>query len=480
MFSHTAGSVRVVKLLMRETGTYNPQFRRPYQTHVDGNNLAVLNERLAGDQAFQPAMLAGVANQFIEPSAAWEKQLTIANGWDYGRIRFQMEVEVEFRTGGKLTVIVLGYTNHVGVTPAGTYDSNMEFYVNSILHLRQTLEHTPLGNQMHVGIADNSHIIVNPSWEGVYGQNQEQRMRPEDVFASISRSHLNLEPGEVIDERTSNTSTAVKSRRNNNMAPNYMANILHANRLAHDQAQMGQTHQQILSQSRGIAIEASAQQDPFLAAINNIRGTVLGNTFTWGDLNRLDPNVQRNTRTFLNGPAEKAAAHFTGMTAGWEVANRLTQVATILAQSVPGLMMDLLLTKTAFVATNRVVGKQVNITMASVDGFTNIDLTPYTHQFMARMEHEILRDITFGNQIDFYLSMTVDLLGEVRITLALDGQPNTDFCFPAFCDALAVPVLTHDFNRAQNLADNFDSLTTVLMGNCDGGFSANPDVFNVI
>lgn len=474
MFTHTGAAVRITRLFMKDTGTFNAQYRRNYISSADGQSLAVLSDRLQGADSYQPSMMAGVANQFIQPNAAWEKQLTIVNGWDTPRIRFQMTAEIEFRTGAKLEVVVLGYTDNIGVTLQQTLDPNMKFYVNSILHLRRTVEFTPMGNQTITGIADNSHILVNPEWEGMLTGPQEQRMRPEDVFAAMGRSHLQLPEGSVVDERCSLTNVAIKSRRSNNQAPAYMANILENHRIGTEAAELGQSQQQILAAARGFAVESSAAQDPFLAAINNIRGTPLGNMFTWSDLVRLDPNVQdsRVTTLMLSSPVEKAQQHYTGMTANWDAANRYTQVAAILANSVPSLMMELMLTKAAIVANNKGLGGRVMIGVPDFEGFTNIDLSPFVQRFMARMEHEILRDITFQNQITFELQMTVDLLGETRMKFNMDGQPTMEYTCPSFADALFVPVLTNNFQLAQDTADNFDALASVLTGDCNGAIGA--------
>lgn len=472
------GSIRVVKLLMHETGTYNQQWRRPYHTNLDGNGLAALQERLGGSTSYQPSQLAGVANQFIMPSAIPEKQILIPNGWDTNRMRFMLEIEHSFRTGGKLTEIILGYTSFNGANVSGAIARDMEFYVNSVLQLRQTQEFVPgMGNSTHVTMADCSHILANNDWNGLLDANQEKTVRPEDVFANMTTNYLQ-DAGTVVDGRTTLSNTAIKSRRSNAIAPTYMANVLESHKVSLSLADTGQGMNQILHSARGNAAEQTAGSDPFLVGINSVRGSHLSNVFTYGDLCNLDPNTDRLCTVTLLGNTNRNEVHSAGQTAYWHEADNVTQAATILSQSVPGIMMELMLTKLYFKSTNRTIGSQIFTNILDSNGFANIDLTPYLQRFMQRLEIEILRDLTFSNQIDYALEMGVDLLGETWIKLSLNGGPMIDYVTPSFCDALLVPVVSNNFESVRSMTEDFDALITTI--NASGDCSGNFQNFNII
>ena len=85
--------LKLKRFQMWETGTYNRQWRRPYNTKIDGQTLKVLNERLQNYTNFTPAALSGIANQFISPSTQPELLVPIKNDWNTPRIRFMMEIE---------------------------------------------------------------------------------------------------------------------------------------------------------------------------------------------------------------------------------------------------------------------------------------------------------------------------------------------------------------------------------------------------
>jgi hypothetical protein len=464
MFEGNTG-LRITKLLLRETGTYNQQYRRPYNTVLTGETLGMFQERLVGAQKFTPMLFSGLANQFITPTAGYEKQIDIVNGWNEQRMRFIMEIVYDSYVGGTRKVNVMGYTNYMGLSHSLYIDPKMEFFVNSIVQIRETVQNTPLGVQSFSNVFDNSHILVDNGWNGIYDSfRHDQRLRPEDVYTVMTRTHL-PDNGNLLDARNINNTVAVKSRRSNGLASEYMAKILDGYNQASVQAQYGQDNDTILSEARGIVGESPASRDPFLSAIAQVRHCPVGNIFTFSDLQRLDPNVDNVTVVSLAAPTERASLHITGQTADWGASDRSTHVATILSQSVTGLLLDYGLTRVVFMSTNRNFGGATTTTFIDVCGFSTGDLSPQLEAFKSKLENGILRDISMCNQTDFMVEMQADLLGETRMRISVDGGPVVDYVTPTFCDALMVPVLTSNNDLTTNLANDFEALASALTEN---------------
>ena len=146
--------LRVVRFLITETGTYNPMYRRSYHTEMQAGTLSAIEEKVANAKRITPQMLGGLADRFILPTAAVEqmalpnggtapRQIVIPHGWNERRLRFMLEVETDFGTGGRITEMIQGYTDHLGVTHNGVIDPNMEFHVNSVLKIRKQTDNTP-------------------------------------------------------------------------------------------------------------------------------------------------------------------------------------------------------------------------------------------------------------------------------------------------------------------------------------------------
>ncbi|EKD22587.1 MAG: hypothetical protein ACD_84C00040G0001 [uncultured bacterium] len=454
--------MRIVKLLLHETGSYNNQYRRPYNTNLNGSAMNTMLERLQGVKHYDASMMGGIANQFISPVATPEKQIVMANGWGERRMRFMMEVEHTFHTGGNITEIILGYTDYNGVGLAGSIDPQMEFYINSTMHIRNTVEHTPMGNQLHQSITDSSHILIDNSWTGICSGAKDQRMRPEDVYATMGRSHLSDLDGTVLDTRSMSSNMATKSNRANGSAANYMAKILNGYEQATMSAEFGMGNAEILSKARGLTRESLATKDPFLHTLAQVRGSPVGNTFRFNDLKLIDMNVEHVTRAQLLAPTAMSTVHQVGLTADWGASDQVTSIATILSQSIPGLLMELALTRIIFKASNYDSSAAIQIMVVDAEGFGSGDYSRNLDVFRLRLEHEILRDVSYDNQVGFAIEMRVDLLGETWISLSWDNQSPIDYVTPSFADALLTPVITMDNTRAVTLASDFESLAASL------------------
>jgi hypothetical protein len=454
--------IKITKFLLHETGSYNPQFRRPYEVAVTGTAFNIVKERLAGSNSYVAGAMGGISTDFIRPSIETEKQLNIDNGWDSRRLRFMLELEYNWYTGGAVKEIVMGYTNHNGIGLSGSIDPNMTFIINSVMQVRTNIEMTPLGNQTHASVFDSSHILADNNWGGVYSNVGDERMRPEDVYSTMSRSQLKGLAGTLRDTRQANSTIPVKSRRANSSPANYMAQVLQGYREANSAADLGQTDVALLDQARSNTQENLVAKDPFMSAIAECRGQGPSNTFSFNDLQLIDPNIQYVTKATLMGNVELAASHRQGQTEYWHGSNSETLAATVLSQAVPGLLMELALTRAYFRSTNDTIGGHITTTVANVDGFSNANQEGPTQRFIYRLEHEVLADISNGGQTNFALEMDVDLLGETRIQISLNSGPLIPFVVPSFCDAIMVPVLTAQPKIITDLAEGFEQLSIAL------------------
>jgi hypothetical protein len=457
-------NITITKFLLHETGSYNKQYRRPYNTNLTGSTMNAIVEKLQYANDFMPSAMAGLANQFISPVATPEREIEMVNGWNERRMRFMMEVVVDNYTGGRIIEVVLGYTSHVGVGISGSIDPRMEFYINSVMHIRESIDFTPTGNRKYTTVSDNSHILVDNNWKGITSNEVVQRMRPEDVYVTIGRTHLtDLKPGTTYDTRAVLSTMPVKSRRANANSANYMATVIKGYNDATISSPLEANSYSILEAARGNSSEGLISHDPFLSAIGNIRGYNSGNSFTYNDLQMLDQNVEHVTKVKLMAPTHRVSVHQTGQTADWGASDLNTSVATILSNAVPGMLMELALTKVILMATNRTIGCVIKTTIIDVEGFSNGDNSNAIAIFITRLENEVLRDISYNGSMDFAVEMHIDLLGETWIKLSLNGQPAIDYVTPSFCDALLTPVITSDDTRAMTLASDFDTLTSQLI-----------------
>lgn len=474
MFETQQGrGIKINKLLIQDTGTYNPQYRRPYDTHLVGNDLQVFQERVGSADAIAPAQMAGFANTFIGPTAEPEKIIDIPQGWGERRCRFMMEVEYNYTAGGAIIEVILGFTDYVGIAHSGAIDPNMQFYVNSVTHLRTTNYNSPAGMQAITNVIDTSQILVNPVWRDIYTPTTEQSMRPTDVYTVISRTHL-PDTGTILDLRNSLTNIPIKSRRSNNDPAAYTAKILQNYKVASATHDTGEGEQEILAQARGLVSEDAVNRDPFLKAVGEISHHGIGNYFTYQDLLNLDPTVIQRTKPVLLGVTQATQVHQAGQTQHWGGTDRDTLIATSLSNSVPAIMAEVGLMKVEFFSSNRQIGGTMLTTLADANSFANMDLSAQCQTFINILERQVLWNLSFENHVDFAVRMSVDLVGETHLTLSFDGGPPIDYVTPSFCDALLSPVVTSNKERTMQLARDFESLTSTVMDTRSSAFLNTP------
>jgi hypothetical protein len=496
MFGNATTRIHVSRLFLMETGRYDNQFRRPYQTSLQGNTLNAITEIVGGSRKFTASQLAGVANQIIQPSATPENTIGITGGWDERRLRFMMEVTCKQVAGGDIIITVLGYTSHKGViVHSQALDPQMEFYINSIISIRRTIERTPLGNNVYSNIIDNSHVIVDPGYSGVYGGAPVHKMRPEDVYATMGMSHL-TGISDAMDLRTVLDNIPVASKRGNTVAANYAANLLDGYSRANVDTEFGVNKEEdVLDNARGYAQEAALNLNPFFKALTTFRDGFMTNFFTWRDLQALDPDVDKITMVSMLGQTSQVASSqltaydvMGGGATPWGGSDIVTQTATILSQSIPSLMADFGLTVVAFASTNRRVfadamaaagpfaqQSRISTRIADIQSFSNFDMAPYMDHFVGKLEAMVLTDVSFNNQLDFFVEMRADLLGETWIKISMDGGAEYTFVTPSFADALLVPVVTNNAALSGKLAQDFEVMFHHLAEHSGMGYAAaNP------
>ena len=96
---------------------------------------------------------------------------------------------------------------------------------------------------------------------------------------------------------------------------------------------------------------------------------------------------------------------------------------------------------------------------------TGVDLSKEIQAFCFRLETELLRSLSYNNQISFVLDLTCDLLGDTSVELSINGQSPSWHVAPSFTDSLMDPVVTADYKVIHGLAKDFDTLMQEISEN---------------
>lgn len=459
---------RVTKGLFVPTGTYNDMPNRPYETSVGIEEIMKTQEATKGGTSISAGVLGGIAGTILRPTTQAQGIVGIANGWDTPRLRFMLEIE---HTGpgqfGEKTIQYLcGYTNYIGVIRAGGFgteivDPKMTLTFNQSVTTRVSTERTTNGIIERVGVSDASHILAG-TYQPTFDNSgpMTSMMRPEDVFSTISLGVLGDVSG-VLDTRNKFADEQIKkSRRSNSNASHYLASILKANNLAMQcDGTNGTDIAGVMDEARGQVMEPLIAEDLYLSRLAHQTSLSVGSTLTWGELCAFDPSFDAVVRIELNSPGAVVTDHSRGSTEYWHGQDPVTLAATTLGQAVPGIMAELMLLGVHFHATNATLDGSIYVHVSNYHSFAeNLDLTPYLERFKARLEHEILRNLSHNNQVPFNVEYNSDLLGETAIKMSFNNSPMTDYCAPSFCDGLFPPVLTQQDSVMRTLASDIESL----------------------
>lgn len=458
--------------MLQESGSYNPMFSRPYQTHVTKENLDNINRRIDETRggSVTGALFAGVASDMIAPSATPGNEIPIPLSWAERRIRFMLEVMVTTPTSAEMIYYFQGYTSHLGVGQGGSVDPQMEFILNSFIRVNRANQYGPYGTIVRDVVTESAHIVNGAIVNQVMG-GEVYTMRPQDIFTGIQSSYLTSayehhnKHDTLHDTRVRMTGESLRSNRGNNLAGTFIAKVVDSYQTGKQMLDFGQSEQDVFSRCQNLSHEASAYENQFIRAISNIRGVQCSTTFRFSDLVALDSNVEHVTHYLTLGVTQSAQLHQHGQTSFWNGTDRETLAATILSNAVPAVMMDLMLQKIYFRSTNHDIAGAVNTTIIDGKSMTNADLSMNFEMFKRRLEKEVMFDLTHGNQSLYTLEMSVDLYGETRISISLDSGPSIPYTTPSFCDSLMSPVVTMNKENFFGVVHDFEVLMNGLSTN---------------
>ncbi len=472
--------IRIVKLIVVRSGTYNPMFYRPYQTHFNADIADNLGRRIhetdMGTGGATTSLMAGIANQIMMPTHQHEGMIPITNGWDTVRGRFNMVVEIITETGQPFYYHIQGYTDHYDLSIHGTPDPEMLFYVNSYVKICRSTIAGPTGLQTHDIVTEsaqviNGRLVSTLSNMDVYG------LRPTEIFSVLQgetvshRLHQNYggshEMGTgVFDNRHRLSGRVVPSGRSNNLPANILSRVVDNYQVSHTLDQFGHNTEDVLLRAKGYVQEGGLVENVFFRQLASIEGIPETAHFKLKHLLAIDPNALNSAVSSFVVLDSNALREINtaGQSEVWHRPNDIgAWVSTVLINAVPTIMLELMITKVQFRATNYDAGSRNTVMFEMARDLLGRDMSTSLHAFERRFVHEIMHDLTHQNQELYSLFMSVDLMGDTVIDIAYGSLPMTRYVAPSFCDSLMTPVMTTNVNNLFNTASDFRQILDTVV-----------------
>lgn len=486
-------TARVLKVLIRDVGTYEDQFARPYESVIDPQTLRTFENLIDTRKTITPSTVAQAlcasssTNNVLQPQAEHGAMISIPGGWNSRRLAFIILFEYDNKMENSMLEVVTGFTDYRGLSFSGAIDPQMVFYINNSIKLRVLSRPTPYGVRTGVNVTEASQLVSHDGFRGPMSSDQLYRMRPTDVFGTMDLTMFSetLAAANVTDGRTLMTEEVMKSNRQNNVPTNYVASLFESYRGASlmNYQDVGMSEEQILTQAADSVREFSLSENVFERMIAHIRGVPQTRFFTWSDLTQLDQNVNRDEVCMLQ--LSGSAANYVnmgynqaGMGADWRASNRIVQVATILGQAVPSILMRYGLIAVQLTATNRTLDNSILVTPANAYGIASmagysVDNSQQIEAFRLAMVQEILQMISYAGEVDFLMTLNVDLTSETTIDLEYNNNEHMRFIVPSFADSFFTPIVAHDYRRPYQIASQFHNALGAIFGAEGSGHMVN-------
>lgn len=494
-----ASRIKPVSMLMSETGQYLDQFYRPFETNIQGEAIRALTESTRNGQNINRHSMSDLAGTILTPSADVEGNVRIAEGWKMRRFRFILTIKEgsAFQRSGDVTRVFYGYTDHCDTSLGQHLDPNMRVYFNSEVVMHDRYIDTPNGMISRPVVMTSNQIINGYSQDEMMGTNNLiHTLRPEDIFsraessAVVNRLASTGEFGDEVDGRFGPGGLQVNdtrstfaiggeqkfSNRHDSSPVNYLVRTFDGYRQALNANDDIQDTEDLMGQASAAIANSFIYRNEFLNTLRSRSNYSAQGYVTYGQLCQIFDGIDQVNRVAMNdGRSMRSLSNGTDSIA-WNGRDSTTIAASLLAQTVPGIMMDCMMTNVQFQAVNGHGYGNFNVIINPDSVFMvvqGMDPSHYIQRFIDRLSVEVLIPISQNNAIGFNLSMGTDVIGESVIDINIDGQGHDRFVAPTFADSSFTSLVTSDSSRQGKISNDLTYLVQNVIQSPFSNFADN-------
>lgn len=466
-------SMCINRIIVGGTSGYHNFYQRPYEMTLDNRRIDVVgdildrNKNTINDYTFRD-----VVGDILAPQATINEKLPcpIANGWGERRLRFIIEVEFRYRHSNPTIGYYQGYTTFDGWSNScKDFDRDMDFVINSYITVVRRTRVLPNGERTYMDVISSSGQLESDSSVGtIFNPTRTYIIRPQDLFRKISENELHMLYSQS-DDRSNfhfqnlnssahalNNSPKANDRRNN-IPVTYMTRMLQGFYKAASGDKMYSNNSDLMNNAVGEVSERDPTNDPFIMALNGIKNRLSGHRFDWGTIMTYDPTVYDRLDIIESG--DRYSREIIGTDGEyWTGSDLTTQIANIVSQSVPGLMMKHNLTKVSYYCTNMTMDGRIDSRILFAKSVSTADMSFFYQKFEDEFPELIAYTFSSGFSREFSININSDIFGDTDLTISINGEPETKFVLPTFCDSIIPPIITSDTDRYDTLVESTNML----------------------
>jgi hypothetical protein len=474
----------IEQFIIRELGTYNDQFYRPFEPLLDGHHLSDITNAIKSvpKSALNPGFYSRIGSGILMPSSNVTGDVCMPHGWGQKRFMFSLKVNFKLRIGSIEKYYIQGYTEHNDQSLfSNQFDPEMLFFINSVTKTVVQTVNTDMGYQEREMVTDCSHLLSD------YDSRQQDLsvVRPEDIINLMSVSHLPGINGDLVDDdgysdfaemgitnvdyRTKLSSSVVKSKRADDSPNTFIGELTDA--FVNSKATLNtisQGEMQVFHSAANKLSNSLPSNDNFLSLIKNISNNSRAlNHFKLKYLDKIQPGLMDSPVTTVFKLTNHSELASRGDGQYWNERSWLTQMSVFVAQTTAAVMTKHGLSRLDYQAANTISrrdfsnqSKHTVIIPTRYSLAVNADLSNIEAALQLELEINILNVISSNHRLPYTVQVMCDVFTETRIVIQVDNGDTAEYIYPTFADSLMPPVVTNNSDTQTNIATSLGVFLT--------------------
>lgn len=487
MSHHNIVQTRIEMMTIIDSGRYQDQIRTPYRAQFREDLADELIEGVARTmrpkETVHNRTFLGVATDFLAPDLSERRVAHIENGWGERRKRWILLLEHRTRQGQRYMQYITGYSRDDDiVSHGGKFDEQAVMYINNSIMFAEKTFADSSGRQRSVWSPKyNNQIIADRQYRGAVNSRGSfsHLMRPHDVYQHIGvMSYMNeMQSSRVIASTAVANTEAQASRRSNNDPTSYLSNILgQYSRNLTQNAHVGAPHEIVVDKAFRNCAETSINSDPFLDFLRRRNNSVNHTSeFELGDLLNLDPDMPQIDYVVQEAMVIDHSArntlfvdvNHTEESLDWRATTPHNELGKILANTMPGLLVDNALAAMGLVIDNDTRDGSWNFTPSNCHGWIrDMEMTSAMDAVIYGIIDTVLDPWNSRRDAGIEMVLYCDVAGDTTMHITIEGVTER-LVLPTFTDHLNPPVLGGEIDDVANIASVFDKVMRTAYKNFD-------------
>lgn len=471
--------IRVIKMLVQETGTFKNVFNRSWVMNLENNNLENVRRRLVAAGRSAPlttSAFQGISSSILAPVADVDPArdlIRVPEGWDRQRCRFMMEIEVDNRFGSIDSYFIQGFSEHLGLTRAGNLDEKMLWYINGFIRVQHMERDTRRGVE-HYCVVKSSAQVINGRL--IYDRDRPvEKTRTVDLFNNIQERFYQTGYADKVEDtrcRLDSPADSIFASRGDNLPGQYLSSAINTYRRNIDNNSFGTGTEDILgrTQQELNSTLIGFEENPFLAQLAMVQGRHSTTEFTLEDLFEIDPDAEKEgviQGGMLNAKGASRLATHESDVSDWQGADLESQWAVQIANSLSAIMMQKFYRGLSVRLSNMNYERRLTSEVRSADGMAE-GLPEEIFESMMDDVEFMMNDLSGDGRREFSVDIVANLYDQTELRISIDGDRTQRFFVPSFADSLMSQSYSRDDMALSNLSEDLESILTDLSGEIGG------------